>query len=102
MCAIIAHMPPQEITSLAQLGARVAEARDAAGLSQTALADAVGLERSMVAKIEGGTRKVSAPNWSPSHSALVALLTGSSPSRRARLSAVVGARFRDMRHWMGH
>ena len=53
-------MAEQEISSLAQLGARVAEAREAVGLTQGALGEAIGLERTMIAKIESGTRKVSA------------------------------------------
>lgn len=53
-------MPTQAISSLAQLGVRIAEAREATGLTQGALGEAVGLERTMIAKIESGTRKVSA------------------------------------------
>jgi Zn-dependent peptidase ImmA (M78 family)/DNA-binding XRE family transcriptional regulator len=53
-------MAPQGISSLAQLGARIADAREAVGLTQGTLGEAVGLERTMIAKIESGTRKVSA------------------------------------------
>ena len=42
------------------LGRRIAAARDRAGLTQAALASAVGLERSALAKIENGMRRVSA------------------------------------------
>lgn len=42
------------------LGARIAEARARAGLTQAELAMAAALDRSALAKIEGGTRRVSA------------------------------------------
>jgi Zn-dependent peptidase ImmA (M78 family)/DNA-binding XRE family transcriptional regulator len=45
---------------LATLGARIAQARTRMGLSQVALADAISLDRSALAKIEGGSRRVSA------------------------------------------
>ena len=42
------------------IGQRIAEARGRAGLTQAALASAIGLDRSSLAKIEIGTRRVSA------------------------------------------
>ncbi|GAA4958623.1 XRE family transcriptional regulator [Streptomonospora halophila] len=57
-CAMIAHM--QEELSWALIGERVRVGRAAAGLSQQALADAIGLERSMVSKLEKGDRRVDA------------------------------------------
>lgn len=42
------------------MGARIAEARGRAGLTQSQLASAVSLDRSALAKIEGGTRRISA------------------------------------------
>ena len=53
-------MPVSPISSQFELGARIAEAREAAGKTQAELAESVGLERSMLAKIESGTRKLSA------------------------------------------
>jgi transcriptional regulator with XRE-family HTH domain len=44
---------------LKQLGAAIREHRKAAGLSQEALADACGIERSHMGKIERGERNVS-------------------------------------------
>ena len=41
-------------------GARITQARDDADMTQAELARAVGLDRTAVAKLEGGTRKVSA------------------------------------------
>ncbi|ASU84770.1 DNA-binding protein [Nocardiopsis gilva YIM 90087] len=49
-----------EELSWAQIGERVRESRSVAGLSQQALADAVGLERSMISKLEKGDRRVDA------------------------------------------
>jgi transcriptional regulator with XRE-family HTH domain/Zn-dependent peptidase ImmA (M78 family) len=46
--------------SWSEIGRRVREARLVAGLSQAELAEAVGLERSMIAKVEAGTRHVNA------------------------------------------
>lgn len=43
-----------------QVGERVRDARIGAGLSQAELADALSLDRTMIAKIEAGTRKVDA------------------------------------------
>ncbi|MFD0774142.1 helix-turn-helix domain-containing protein [Streptomonospora algeriensis] len=43
-----------------RIGERVRESRAAAGLSQQALADAVGLERSMISKLEKGDRRIDA------------------------------------------
>jgi uncharacterized protein len=45
--------------SAATLGNRIADARRAAGLSQSALADAIFLDRTAVSKIESGQRHVS-------------------------------------------
>lgn len=45
---------------LATLGSRIAAARARAGLSQAALADAISLDRSALAKVEVGSRRVSA------------------------------------------
>src|SRR5690349_24638545 len=42
------------------VGDRVQGARAAAGMSQGELAEAIGLDRTMVAKIESGTRRVDA------------------------------------------
>ncbi|MBV2363006.1 helix-turn-helix domain-containing protein [Streptomonospora sp. NEAU-YY374] len=56
-CAVIAHM---EDLSWERIGERVRASRAAAGLSQQALADAVGLERSMVSKLESGDRRIDA------------------------------------------
>ncbi|MFY1669669.1 helix-turn-helix domain-containing protein [Plantactinospora sp. WMMB334] len=44
----------------ADVGERVRAARVAAGLSQTELATSVGLDRTMIAKIESGTRRIDA------------------------------------------
>jgi transcriptional regulator with XRE-family HTH domain len=44
----------------ADVGDRIQGARAAAGLSQSELADAIGLDRTMVAKIESGTRRIDA------------------------------------------
>lgn len=57
MCAKLAHMA--EIDERA-LGSRVREARERAGVKQGELANQVGLDRTAVNKIEGGTRKVTA------------------------------------------
>ncbi|KIH98610.1 DNA-binding protein [Streptomonospora alba] len=46
--------------SWVRIGERVRESRAAAGLSQQALADAVGLERSMISKLEKGDRRIDA------------------------------------------
>src|SRR6266516_4647805 len=43
-----------------QVGQRLADARIEAGLTQSQLGEAIGLDRTAVAKIEAGTRKVSA------------------------------------------
>lgn len=53
-------MPSKEISSRAELGARIGEARAAAGKTQSDLAESVGLERSQLAKMESGNRNVSA------------------------------------------
>src|SRR5262249_6011673 len=44
----------------ADLGRRIAEAREASGMTQAELASRVGLERTALVKIEAGVRKVSA------------------------------------------
>jgi Zn-dependent peptidase ImmA (M78 family)/transcriptional regulator with XRE-family HTH domain len=54
MRAIIAHMEWSEVSS------RIVEARLQRGLNQTQLAQAVGLERTALAKIEAGQRRVNA------------------------------------------
>lgn len=51
---------PQVIESQLDLGRRVAQGRDAAGLTQAELAEAIGIDRTAVAKIESGARRVSA------------------------------------------
>ena len=43
-----------------ELGERVAEARDLAGMTQDRLASAIGLDRTVIAKIETGTRRLGA------------------------------------------
>lgn len=53
-CAIFAPMAK----SWEELGRRVQEARKQAGLTQTELADELGVERTAVSKIEGGERRV--------------------------------------------
>ena len=53
-CAIIAHMEWGEVAT------RIIEARMQKGLTQTQLAQSLGLERSVLAKIESGQRKVNA------------------------------------------
>jgi Zn-dependent peptidase ImmA (M78 family)/transcriptional regulator with XRE-family HTH domain len=53
-------MMPETVSSQADLGRRIAAGREDASLTQAELAEAVGLERSAVTKIEAGTRKVSA------------------------------------------
>ncbi|MEE2048916.1 XRE family transcriptional regulator [Nocardiopsis tropica] len=50
----------REELSWAQIGERVRESRAAAGLSQHLLAERVGLERSMVSKLENGERRIDA------------------------------------------
>jgi Zn-dependent peptidase ImmA (M78 family)/transcriptional regulator with XRE-family HTH domain len=49
-----------ELTTRAKIGSRIAEGREDAGLTQLELAECVGLGRTVVAKIEAGTRKISA------------------------------------------
>lgn len=48
------------LTTAQALGSRLRAARERRGLSQQALAEAVGLDRTMVNRIEGGQRKVTA------------------------------------------
>ena len=80
-------MASQEISSLAQLGARVAGARGAVGLTQGALGDSVGHERTMIAKIESGTWKVSATELVRSSRGLIDPSIDSSLSHRRRSSS---------------
>lgn len=53
-CAKIAHMESREV------GRRVVEARQFRGLTQLQLAQALGMDRTALAKIEGGQRRVTA------------------------------------------
>lgn len=53
-------MSDRLVSTQADLGKRIAEAREGSGRTQAELAAAVGLERTAVVKIEAGTRKVSA------------------------------------------
>lgn len=46
---------------LAELGTRIARARELAGVSQTSLGDALGVDRSAISRMEKGDRKVSVP-----------------------------------------
>lgn len=46
--------------SWASIGERVRDSRDSAGLSQQDLADRIGLERSMISKLEKGIRRIDA------------------------------------------
>lgn len=57
MCAKLAHM---SVIDSEVLGAQIREARERAGLKQSELGSAVGLDRTAVSKIEGGVRKVTA------------------------------------------
>ncbi len=52
-------MPTRPLDSWEQVGQRVAEAREAAGLTQGALAERINLERTALAKIESGSRGLS-------------------------------------------
>ncbi len=56
--AMIAHMMDQ--LSWESIGERVRDSRASVGLSQQDLADRVGLERSMISKLEKGTRRIDA------------------------------------------
>ena len=56
-CSRIAHMPVEDVQTI---GRRIAEARTRARLTQADLAGATGLERSALAKIETGARRVTA------------------------------------------
>lgn len=51
---------PEPVKDQAAIGQRIAAARDEADLTQSQLAAHVGLDRTAVAKVEAGTRKVSA------------------------------------------
>jgi Zn-dependent peptidase ImmA (M78 family)/DNA-binding XRE family transcriptional regulator len=53
-------MGEESVSTQADLGRRIAEAREASGTTQAELATNVGLERTALVKIEAGTRKVSA------------------------------------------
>lgn len=55
MCAKIAHMDKEV------LGRRLAQAREDAGVTQEALARAVGLDRTAVVRLEKGERRLSVP-----------------------------------------
>lgn len=48
------------IRTAEELGARVAEAREALGVTQASLAEALGIDRTSVVRLEAGARKVSA------------------------------------------
>jgi transcriptional regulator with XRE-family HTH domain len=61
-------------TSLRQFGLRLRELRRAAGLSQEALADAAGLDRSYVGGVERGERNISLRNMSRLAKALKVVL----------------------------
>ena len=50
----------ETVAGPAELGARVAQARDEAGLTQGALAAELGIDRTSLVRIESGERKVSA------------------------------------------
>ncbi|MCC7178435.1 MAG: helix-turn-helix transcriptional regulator [Acidobacteria bacterium] len=52
-------MPPRANPFLKQLGNRIRELRARAGLSQEALADEAGLDRSYMSGVERGVRNVS-------------------------------------------
>lgn len=56
-CSIIAHMGGVDARAM---GERIAEARGRASMTQAGLASAVGLDRSVLAKIEIGARRVTA------------------------------------------
>jgi len=53
-------MVPPAAPSQAEIGQRVAQARDEAGLTQAQLAAAIGLDRTAVVKLETGVRGISA------------------------------------------
>lgn len=53
-------MGPDVVVSQADLGRRIAEAREASGRTQASLADALRLERTAIVRVESGQRKVSA------------------------------------------
>ncbi|CAN5223641.1 hypothetical protein BH23ACT9_BH23ACT9_26930 [soil metagenome] len=57
-CAKIAHMASTQ--TLPAMGPRIADAREELGLTQAELAGELGLDRSAVAKMESGKRRVSA------------------------------------------
>lgn len=57
ICAIIAHMPQVDARFI---GTRIQEERKLAGLSQEELGQQAGLDRTVVNKVENGTRKVTA------------------------------------------
>jgi Zn-dependent peptidase ImmA (M78 family)/transcriptional regulator with XRE-family HTH domain len=58
-CAKIAHMALARLDAV-DIGSRIAQAREDLGLTQAALATAVALDRTALAKTESGKRKVSA------------------------------------------
>ena len=53
-------MVVERLSSWADVGARVAQARGALGLTQAALGERLGLERTVIVKIESGSRNLSA------------------------------------------
>lgn len=53
-------MTSDNVTTQEDLGRRIATGRETAGLTQLELADAVGIDRTAVAKVERGSRRVSA------------------------------------------
>lgn len=53
-------MKHEPIKTQKQLGARLAEARRSAGLTQEQLAQRIGLDRSAVSRVESGTRRIDA------------------------------------------
>lgn len=58
MCDILTSMAT--VRGPVDLGARIAEAREASGLTQAALAESLGIDRTSVGRLEAGSRKVSA------------------------------------------
>lgn len=53
-------MTPEPVSTQADLGKRIADGREEASLTQAELAQAIGLDRTALVKLEAGTRKVSA------------------------------------------
>jgi len=100
------------VASQADLGHRIAQGREEAGLTQAELAVAVGIDRTALAKIETGTRRVSATelvviaralsravDWFVSESPPAVISRRSDPGvggRSARLDALVDRIGRDV------